>query len=139
MDRALTIRIAAAAAALGSLVTPVVDVVRTATGPVDPVDVADTRARPGAQVTAETVRSNHVVVALVVVSMFAVLAQARLFGLLRTSTFKAQVQEFVSALRMAARASAESDKRYEVIVDLAEQSFILREITSQDLAQVLTE
>lgn len=74
MHRAVTIRIAAAAAALGSLITPVVAVVRTATDPVDPVDVADTRARTGAQVTAETVRSNHVVVALVVLVGCLVLA-----------------------------------------------------------------
>jgi hypothetical protein len=40
---------------------------------------------------------------------------------------------------MAATAASESDRRYEVIVDLAEQSFLLREITSPDLSEVLEE
>ena len=40
---------------------------------------------------------------------------------------------------LAATASSESDRRYEVIVDLAEQSFMLREITSPDLSEVLDE
>jgi hypothetical protein len=62
-----------------------------------------------------------------------------LFGLFGGSTFRAQVQDFVSALRMAATAAAESDRRYEVIIDLTEQSYLLREITSPDLTQVLEE
>ena len=40
---------------------------------------------------------------------------------------------------MAATASAESDKRYEVIVDLDNQAFLLRQITTPDLAEVLEE
>ena len=74
-----------------------------------------------------------------IVGMFAVLAQSRLFGLLWKNTFKAQVQEFISTMQMAATAASESDRRYEVIVDLAEQSFLLRQITSPDLSEVLEE
>jgi hypothetical protein len=40
---------------------------------------------------------------------------------------------------MAANAAAESDRRYEVIIDLTEQKYMLREITSPDLTQVLEE
>jgi hypothetical protein len=40
---------------------------------------------------------------------------------------------------MATTAAAESDRRYEVIIDMAEQSFLLRQITSPDLSQVLEE
>ena len=74
-----------------------------------------------------------------VVSLFVLLAQMHLVGLLRKNTFRAQVQEFVSTMRMAAIAAAESDRRYEVIIDLTEQSFLLRQITSPDLSQVLEE
>jgi prepilin-type N-terminal cleavage/methylation domain-containing protein len=74
-----------------------------------------------------------------IVGLFAVMAQSRLFGLLWKNTFKAQVQELISTLEMAATAASESDRRYEVIVDLAEQSFLLREITSPDLSEVLEE
>jgi len=81
----------------------------------------------------------ELMVVLVVVSLFVLLAQMHLVGLLRKNTFRAQVQEFVSTMRMAAIAAAESDRRYEVIIDLTEQSFLLRQITSPDLSQVLEE
>ena len=42
-------------------------------------------------------------------------------------------------MRMAAAAAAQSDRRYEVVIDITEQSFLLREITSPDLQQVLEE
>jgi prepilin-type N-terminal cleavage/methylation domain-containing protein len=74
-----------------------------------------------------------------IVGIFAVMAQSRLFGLLWKNTFKAQVQELISTMQMAATAASESDRRYEVIVDLAEQSFLLRQITTPDLSEVLEE
>ena len=82
---------------------------------------------------------TELVIVIVMVSLFVLLAQMRLFGLLERNTFKAQVQEFVSTMQMAARAAAESNRRYEVIIDLTEQSYLLREITSPDLSQVLEE
>jgi len=58
---------------------------------------------------------------------------------LRRNTFKEQVQDFVSTMQMAASAAAESDRRYEVIIDLTEQSYLLRQITTSDLSEVLDE
>jgi prepilin-type N-terminal cleavage/methylation domain-containing protein len=81
----------------------------------------------------------ELLVVLVVVSLFAALARVHLFGLLGKSTFKAQMQGFVSTMQMAARAGAESDRRYEVIIDIDEQSYLLREITNPDLSEVLDE
>ena len=81
----------------------------------------------------------ELLVVLVVLSLFVMLAQMHLFGLLERHTFKAQVQEFVSTMQMAAGAAAESDRRYEVIIDIAEQSYLLREITNPDLSVVLEE
>jgi len=81
----------------------------------------------------------ELLVVLVVVSLFVLLAQLSLFGLLEKHTFKAQIQEFVSTMQMAASAAAESDRRYEVIIDIAEQSYLLREITGPDLSEVLEE
>ncbi len=81
----------------------------------------------------------ELLVVLVVLSLFVLLAQVHLFGLLERHTFKAQVQEFVSTMQMAAGAAAESDRRYEVIIDIAEQSYLLREITNPDLSEVLEE
>ncbi|MBA7640738.1 hypothetical protein ES703_48409 [subsurface metagenome] len=82
---------------------------------------------------------TETIVAVVVISLFVLLAQVSLLGLLRRNTFKAQVQEFVSTMQMAASAAAESDRRYEVIIDLTEQSYLLRQITSPELSQVLEE
>lgn len=81
----------------------------------------------------------ELLVVLVVISLFAAMARVHLFGLLGRSTFKAQMQGFVSTMQMAARAGAESDRRYEVIIDIEEQSYLLRQITNPDLSEVLEE
>lgn len=82
---------------------------------------------------------TELIVVILIISLFLLLAMMNLFGLLRESTFRAQVQEFASTMQMAASAAAESDRRYEVIIDLIEQNYVLREITSPDLSQVLEE
>ena len=82
---------------------------------------------------------TELVVVILVLSLLVLLTMPNLFGLLRKSTFKVQAQEFVSTMQMAATAAAESDRRYEVIIDLTEQSYTLRQITSPDLSQVLEE
>jgi prepilin-type N-terminal cleavage/methylation domain-containing protein len=82
---------------------------------------------------------TELIISIVIISLLVMLAQINLFGLLRKSTFKAQIQQLVSTMQMAAGAAAESDRKYEVIIDLEEQSFLLREITTPDLSQVLDE
>jgi len=82
---------------------------------------------------------TELMVVIVVVSMFTLFAQMHLFGLLRKNTFRAQVQELVSTMQMAAGAAAQSDRRYEVIIDIPEQRYMLRQITNPDLSQVLEE
>jgi prepilin-type N-terminal cleavage/methylation domain-containing protein len=81
----------------------------------------------------------ELLVVVAVISLFVLLAQIHLFRLLRKNTFKAQIQQLVSTMQMASTAAAESDRRYEVIIDLEEQSFLLREITTPDLSEVLEE
>jgi prepilin-type N-terminal cleavage/methylation domain-containing protein len=76
---------------------------------------------------------TELVVVLVIISLFVSLAVANFSRLLRRSTFRAQANELVSTMQMAASAAAESDKRYEVIIDIAEQSYMLRQITSAHL------
>ena len=82
---------------------------------------------------------TEAIVAVVVISLLVLLSQMRLLSLLRKNKFKAQAQELVSTMQMAVRGAAESDRRYEVIIDLTEQSYLLRQITSPDLSQVLEE
>ena len=42
-------------------------------------------------------------------------------------------------MQMAASAAAQSDRRYEVIIDIPEQSYMLRQITTPELSEVLEE
>jgi Tfp pilus assembly protein FimT len=74
-----------------------------------------------------------------ILALMVVMVQMNLFGTLRRSQFKADLQEFVSAMQMAASGAAESNRRYEMIIDLGEQTYMLRQITSSDLSQVLDE
>ena len=82
---------------------------------------------------------TELVVAVVIVSLFVLLAMTNLGGLLGKNSFNAQVHEFISTMQMAVNAAAESDRRYEVIIDIAEQSYTLRQITTADLTDVLEE
>jgi len=82
---------------------------------------------------------TELIMVVLIISLFVLLAQVNFFPALRKNTFKAQVQDFVSTVQMAASAAAESDRRYEVIIDLTEQSYLLRQITSPDLSEVLEE
>ena len=76
---------------------------------------------------------------IVIILLFVALAQIHLFGLLRKQTFRGQLQDFVSTMQAAARAAAETNRRYEVIIDLTEQNYLLRQITSSELSDVLEE
>jgi hypothetical protein len=67
------------------------------------------------------------------------MAQLNLFGALQRSTFKSQVQGFVSTMQMAASGAAETGRRYEVIVDVSEQTYLLRQITGSNLSEILDE
>jgi prepilin-type N-terminal cleavage/methylation domain-containing protein len=72
-------------------------------------------------------------VVIAIVSLFVALAQIHLFGLLRKNTFKAQTQELVSTMQKAASAAAETGRRYEVIIDITNQSYELKQITGSEI------
>jgi prepilin-type N-terminal cleavage/methylation domain-containing protein len=72
-------------------------------------------------------------VVIAIVSLFVLMAQIHLFGLLRKSTFRAQTQELVSTMQMAASAAAETGRRYEIIIDITEQSYVLKEIAGSEI------
>jgi prepilin-type N-terminal cleavage/methylation domain-containing protein len=78
-------------------------------------------------------------VVIVIVSLLVALAATNLKGVIIRNSFKSKVQGLVSAIEAASTSAAQSDKRYEVIIDISQQSYLLREITSPDLAEVLEE
>jgi len=101
------------------------------------------QCRPEAPQTVQIRPRAFVLVEMILIvsllALFVLMVQVSFFGMLQRSRFKAGVQEFVSAMQMAASAAAESSRRYEMIVDLGEQTFLLREISSSNLADVLDE
>ena len=78
-------------------------------------------------------------VVLVLMGIIVAFAQLNIFSLLGRSQFEGSVQELMNVFRMAIKASTESDRRYEIQIDLDEQTYRLREITSSDLSVVLDE
>ena len=81
----------------------------------------------------------ELMVVLSLLALFVLVAQVNLFGALRRSSFDGQVQGFISVMQMAASGAAETGRRYEVIIDISDQSYLLRQITSSDLADVKDE
>ena len=81
----------------------------------------------------------ELLLATVLLLLFVGMAAPNLFGLLRKNTFRSGIRDFVSTMEKAVTAAAESDRRYEVIIDIDEQTYLLRQITSSDLSQVLDE
>ena len=75
----------------------------------------------------------ELLVVLAVVSLFVLMAQIHLFGLLRKNTFRAQIQELVSTMQMAASAAAETGRRYEIKIDITEQEYELKQITGSEI------
>ncbi|MHC4323574.1 MAG: prepilin-type N-terminal cleavage/methylation domain-containing protein [Planctomycetota bacterium] len=75
----------------------------------------------------------ELLVVLAVVALFVLMAQIHLFGLLRKNTFRSQTQELVSTMQKAASAAAETGRRYEIIIDITEQSYGLKELTGSEI------
>ncbi len=82
---------------------------------------------------------TEIIVVIAIISMFAVLAMVNIPGLINTYSFKSEVSDIISTLRMAITSAAENDKKYEVIFDITEQIYTLREITSPDLSEIFAE
>lgn len=81
----------------------------------------------------------ELIVVVTVLALLVSIAQLNLFGALQRSTFKSQVQGLISTMQMAASGAAQTGRRYEVIVDVSEQTYLLREITGSNLSEILDE
>lgn len=70
-----------------------------------------------------------------VLALFIMLANTVVLSRVQKYTFKSQIQDFISTLQMAVTSAAETGRRYEVIVDPVEQTYLLRQIMSSDLSE----
>lgn len=75
----------------------------------------------------------ELIVVMTFMALLVAMVQVTLFGVLRRHSFKAQVQDFVSTMQMAISNACETGRRYEMIIDLAGQSYLLRAMTDSDL------
>jgi prepilin-type N-terminal cleavage/methylation domain-containing protein len=78
-------------------------------------------------------------VVIVIVSLLIMIAATNLKGVITKYSFKAKSQGLISALEAAVTSAGQNNKRYEVIIDIPQQSYLLREISSSNLADVLDE
>lgn len=81
----------------------------------------------------------ELVVVIFIIALLVGLATLNTAGLLGKYSFKTQANELVATMQRAVTAAAQSDRRYEVILDIAEQKYILRQIITGDLSEVLDE
>lgn len=84
-----------------------------------------------------TLVESLAVVALIGLTLM--VSQRQLFTKFTHKSFTVQANKLVSALQDAAFSAGKSDRRYEIIIDIVEQSFTLRQITSPDLDQITQE
>lgn len=78
-------------------------------------------------------------VAMAIVALLTSIAAFNLTEPIRRSAFSAQAETLVATMQQAATAARETGRRYEVIIDLVEQQYTLRKISSDNLADVLEE
>lgn len=79
------------------------------------------------------------VASVLIIALAVIIVQASLMSKLTKNAFENEAHSLVSALQLATTSAARSDKRYEIIIDITEQTFTLREITTLDLDDVLDE
>jgi hypothetical protein len=72
----------------------------------------------------------EIIMVLFIVAMFTMLTMINLTDVLNRNSFKSRAYDLVRLFQMAATSSAETGRRYEIIIDFVQNSYTLREITT---------
>ena len=72
----------------------------------------------------------EIVMVLFIVAMCTMLAMMNLGDVLSRNSFKGRAYDLVKLCQMAATSAAETGRRYEIIINFAQNSYTLREITT---------
>ena len=72
----------------------------------------------------------EVVMVLFIISLFTMVAMINLSGALSRDSFKGRAYDLVRLFQMSATSAAETGRRYEIVMDFARNSYLLREITT---------
>ena len=70
----------------------------------------------------------EIVIVVVIIGMLASLAIMNISGVFNKSKLDARSQELINILKMASDSAAQTETRYEIVFDFAEQSWTLREM-----------
>ena len=79
---------------------------------------------------------TELVIVVLIIGLFAALAMVNLSGLISGNDFKTQVHELITTMQMAATSASQNGKRYDVIINLDEQVYMLREMSGSNLEEV---
>ena len=72
----------------------------------------------------------EIVMVLFIIAMFTMVAMINLSGVLGRDSFKSRAYDFVKLFQMAATSASETGRRYEIIVDFVQNTYMLRQITT---------
>lgn len=72
----------------------------------------------------------EIIMIVFIIALLSMIAMINLSGPLGRESFKGRANELVKLLQMAANSAAETGKRYEIIIDFTQNTYMLREITT---------
>src|SRR4030042_1978324 len=72
----------------------------------------------------------EVIMVLFIIALFTTLAMMNFSDVLGRNSFKSRAYDLVKLFQMAATSSGQTGRRYEVIIDFVQNSYMLREITT---------
>lgn len=79
---------------------------------------------------------TELIIVIMILGLMASFAAMNFTGMVARRKFEQQANEFVNIIRKAITASAENGKRYAIILDTDEQTYILKEIIQPDLQSI---
>ena len=88
------------------------------------------------QCAARGVVLAELIIVIVMISMMAAMVTLNFASIFGRTDFQRQAYDFINTLKMAANASAETDRRYAVILYFDEQTYVLRQFAAMDLETI---
>ena len=82
---------------------------------------------------------SEIIVVIFIIGLLVSMATMNAVSMLGQNTFRSQAGELVSAFDKAWMGARTSSRRYEIVIDISNQFYMLREITENNLSDVLEE
>ena len=82
---------------------------------------------------------TELIIVIIIIALMAGMVSISFPAILSRKQFESQAKAFISTLKMAQNAAAESNKKYAVSLDFEEQTYTLRQYTKADWEVILDE